>query len=400
MASVGLGCVLTSGWGADLLAADSLSVAGAEKTVERPGLLPAGGGAPAMQLEALPWVAPDARDNLSTPAKVELGRLLFFDPVLSSTRDVACATCHHPRFGWADARSAPIGTGGVGRGPARVLGRVVSFSALTRNAPTVLNVGFNGLVAGAGGGAVAELAPMFWDARAAGLEQQALVPLRTLGEMCGENCAEDRAVPEALGRVRAIGEYRERFRRAFPEASGDAITAANLARALATFERSLVNARTPFDRFMRGDRAALSAEQLRGMQIFKQAGCVECHGGPMFSDYQLHFLGVSDPTVDGRRPMRTPTLRNLRRTAPYMHNGSLSTLRDVLVFYEALGDAVSETLDGGEAESAPALDPLLRRLHVDPADFSALEAFLEALDDGEEDSREPSKVPSGLSPDY
>jgi len=119
----------------------------------------------------------------------------------------------------------------------------------------------------------------------------------------------------------------------------------------------------------------------------------------MFSDYKLHFIGAPDTSSngDGSRALRTPTLRNLRRTAPYMHNGSLRTLREVLVFYEALSDRVSETLDGGDLQSQPPLDPLLRNLNLAADDFEALEAFLGTLESPTYESSRPTHVPSGLA---
>lgn len=116
----------------------------------------------------------------------------------------------------------------------------------------------------------------------------------------------------------------------------------------------------------------------------------------MFSDFKLHFIGVTDSSPDGRRELRTPTLRNLRHTAPYMHRGSLRTLDEVLAFYERLSDAVSETLDGGDATAHPALDPLLKRLDLNAEDFPDLETFLEMLNDDGYDRSVPPKVPSGL----
>ena len=349
---------------------------------------------PEARLEALPARAPEPRDNPATAAKVSLGRLLFFDPILSATRDVACATCHHPRFGWGDGRATPIGAGGSGLGPERNFLAANPLAPLQRNAPTLLNVGFNGVVAGVRPDAAS--APMFWDARVQSLEKQALVPIRSRDEMRGDACAEADAIGQAVGRVRKIDEYRKRFSEAFGQAQSEAVTAGNLVRAIAAFERSLITPPAPFDRFLRGDKSALNAEQQRGLRVFQDAGCNHCHGGPMLSDFKLHFIGVTDATADGRREFRTPTLRNLGRTAPYMHNGSLRTLRDVLVFYEALSDAVAETLDGGDTTTQPRLDPLLRPLNLKPEDFPALEAFLDSLNADGYDQSVPATVPSGL----
>ncbi len=324
---------------------------------------------PEMQLAALPARAPEPADNPATPAKIALGRLLFFDPILSATKTVACATCHHPEHGWTDGRAVPVGT---------------DLTLLTRNAPSLLNVGFNGLVAGV------KLdprdAPMFFDNRVQSLEAQVLVPLRMREEMRGEVCAEADALPQAVARVNAIATYREQFRAVFAE---DA-TAQNLPRALAAFERSLVTPETAFDRFIRGDTSALNAEQQRGLKVFQDAGCTHCHGGPMLSDYKPHFIGLADRIV-----LRTPTLRQLRHTAPYMHDGSVRTIRDTLIFYEALSDAVSETLDGGDTTLQPPLDPLLRHLDLRADDFPALEAFLDTLST-DYDRSVPANVPSGL----
>lgn len=349
---------------------------------------------PEMRLEALPQRAPEPEDNLATPAKIELGRLLFFDPILSATKDVSCATCHHPRFGWGDGRSTPIGVGGSGLGPERKILAANRFAPLTRNAPTLLNVGFNGLVSGAKPDTAT--APMFWDARVQSLEKQVLVPIRSREEMRGDACGEADAVEQALGFGRAIVAYRDLFNNAFGHPQSDAVTAGHLAQAIASFERSLVTPSTPFDRYLRGDKSALNAEQQRGLRVFQDAGCIQCHGGPMFSDYKLHFIGVTDDTPDGRREFRTPTLRNLRHTAPFMHNGSRGTLRAVLVFYEALSDAVAETLDGGDMTTQPRLDPLLKLLNLSADDFPALEAFLDSLNGDGYDQSAPATVPSGL----
>lgn len=308
----------------------------------------------------------------------------------------------------------------------------LALPILTRNVPTLLNVAFNGWLAGI---EVEPLrAPMFWDSREQGLEAQALIPLRTLGEMLGPGCDEASAVLRAVERVGAVAEYRLRFRSAFggrgtaeerarsevrgnagsvsarepartgageARASGGAspVTAERLAMALAAFERTLVTGGARVDRYLRGDTQAFEAREVAGLRVFERAGCQHCHGGPMFSDYKLHFIGAPDtsPSGDGSRALRTPTLRNLRRTAPYMHNGSLRTLREVLAFYEALSDRVSETLDGGDLQSQPPLDPLLRSLNLVADDFEALEAFLGTLESPTYDLSRPTRVPSGLA---
>ncbi len=347
-----------------------------------------------MRLEALPLHPPEPKENPSTPAKVALGRALFFDPILSSTKDVSCATCHNPRFGWTDRRATPIGVGGIGLGPARTFPTPTSFPSLDRNVLSLLNVGFNGLVAGAKPDP--NTAPMFWDSRVQSLEQQAVIPLKSRGEMFADPCTEREAVVQALQRIRAIPEYRQRFHEAFDQPVTEAITPDNLSQALAAFERSLVTPRTPYDRFIQGETQALDPGQQRGLRVFQDAGCIQCHGGPMFSDFKLHFIGVPDASPGGRREFRTPTLRNLRHTAPYMHNGRLRTLREVLVFYDELSESVSETLDGGDKAAFPPLDPLLKQLNLNVDDFPALEAFLDILSSNDYDQSAPTRVPSGL----
>jgi len=347
-----------------------------------------------MRLEALPARAPDPAGNPSTPAKIRLGRLLFFDPILSATQTVACATCHHPQFGWADARPTPLGVGGTGLGPARTLNGSAAVSPLTRNVPALLNVGFNGLVAGKPPDPKA--APMFWDSRVQGLEAQVLHPIQSRNEMRGDRCEESAAFSAAVTRVRGIAEYRLLFQDAFSQPGENAITADHLTKAIAAFERSLIADDSPFDRHLRGAGPALTPQQEHGLRVFQTAGCIQCHGGPMFSDFKLHFIGVTDSSPDGRRELRTPTLRNLRHTAPYMHGGSLRTLDEVLAFYEQLSDAVSESLDGGDVTAQPALDPLLKRLDLNAGDFPDLKAFLEMLNDDNYDRSVPSQVPSGL----
>ncbi len=326
-------------------------------------------------IDALPFVAPAPKDNPSTPEKIELGRLLFFDPILSATKAAACATCHQPSLGWTDGRATSVGIGGA---------------VIPRNAQSILNVGFNGMITKA----IPDpsRAPMFWDSRVESLEQQVFGPIRSREEMRGDVSSDSEAVAQAIERVNAIEDYRILFAKAFHSSPNEAVTEQHLAQAIATFERTLITPNTAFDRFMRGDKSALTPEQQRGMKVFHEAGCNQCHSGPMLSDYKLHFIG----TQGEHRPLRTPTLRNLSHTAPFMHNGSQRTIRDVLTFYELLMDEVSETLDGGDTSSNPPLDPLLKTLNLKAEDFPALEAFLSSLSDDHYDQTAPAKVPRGL----
>lgn len=338
---------------------------------------------PDQRIGALPLVAKHPGD---TPEMIALGRLLFFDPILSGTQKVACVSCHHPKYGWADGRATFLGLHGRGSGPKRQRESVTLFPSIHRNTPTVLNAAFNGIEFGKT--YAAAKAPMFWDNRIEGLEAQVLEPIRSREEMLGEVLTEVEAIPEMLKRLRAVPEYLRLF-------DGE-ISEDKVVRAIAAYERTLITPETAFDRFMRGDKAAMSALQQQGMQAFQRAGCSLCHNGPMFSDFKLHAIAVTDGTTN-RQEFRTPTLRELRHTSPYMHNGSLKTLPDVMLFYDRLMDQASETLDGGDEGSLPPLDPLLRHVSLLPEDHTAILAFIQALSSDGFDTNMPVRVPSGLA---
>ena len=363
----------------------------------------------------------------------ELGRLLFWDPILSGDKDVACARCHHLDFAYADGRELSLGAGSVGLGPSRtdLTGGVIPV--VKRNSPTVLNTVFNGLDRrrrnrgdrrrpGSGSdGTPASVdqtrAPMFWDNRTRSLEAQALELIKTFEEMRGLAYAEDVAVDSAVARLQAIPEYVVLFQEAF--GPGTSISADQLAGAIATFQRSLVAMNSPFDRFRAGDRTAMTEPQQRGLQQFNDAGCARCHRGLMFSDYNLRVEGVeenpqlSEPDEGaGRFRFRTPSLRNVALTAPYMHNGMLATLADVLLFYDNGRSKNPNVVNGrqrdgrrrdgperGGDESVAQLSRNFRRVD----DMSVLEmheiaAFLGALTDENFDKTIPTRVPSGLPP--
>jgi cytochrome c peroxidase len=357
---------------------------------------------------ALPQNVSAPADNPQSADKIALGRLLFWDPILSGNRDVACASCHHPRSGYAEDRDLSIGVNGVGFGRSRRFQSPNSIPFVKRNSPTMLNVGFAG--ANRNGDYAPTAAPMFWDMRVASLESQSLEPIKSFEEMRGDAYPEDKAVETVVARVNAIPEYRALFAKAF--AAENAVTGANLGKALAAFGRSLVANNSPFDRYMRGDRTAMTAGQIEGMRRFERVGCSECHNGPMFSDYKLHVLGVPDnrklaksddgfpdngkranpgiENIDKPYAFRTASLRNLRYTAPYMHSGVFDTLLDVLEFY----DDVPENPNVGRRD----VDPLARRLDDPDDEAGAIITFLEALNDDGFDKTIPSRVPSGLNP--
>lgn len=352
-------------------------------------------------LGALPLAAPAPADNPGTPAKVALGRALFWDPVLSGGQDVSCATCHHPANGYADALDLSIGSNGQGLGASRRFRSPNNIPFVKRNSPTVLNAAFNGLAAD--GSCNPATAPMFWDVRATSLEAQSLLPIASLEEMRGPLCSEAAALDSAVARLRRLPAYGPLFASAFGGAQP--ITAANLGKALASFERTLLATDSPFDRYQRGDQSALTAQQVQGLQAFVASGCAKCHSGPMLSDYKVHVLGVADnaknPTsdagVNNTYAFRTPSLRNVALTAPYMHSGTIPTLQGVLAFYGPGGGGPGGPGGpGGTANPHVSLaqrDPLFPGRVTDP---QAIIAFLQSLSAASYDRSVPASVPSGL----
>jgi cytochrome c peroxidase len=261
---------------------------------------------------------PVPEDNPLTADRIELGRQLFFDRRLSRDGSVSCATCHDPERGFSDTRPIAIGVDGrVGR----------------RNAPALINRGYG--------------RAFFWDGRAKSLEEQVLKPIDDPNELGS-------SVAEASIRVDVPPE--------------------EMARALSSFVRSILSGNSPFDRFINGDRMALTDYERAGLQVFRGKGnCVACHVGPTLSDERLHNTGVAwrdggyADQGGGRGDFKTPTLREVARTAPYMHDGTLNTLEDVIDFYDR----------GGRPN--PALDPEIRPLRLDTAEKAQLAAFLRAL---------------------
>jgi cytochrome c peroxidase len=359
-------------------------------------------------------VAQDGAQAASTE-KEELGRLLFWDPILSGSRDTACATCHHPDFAYADGRALSLGTGSTGLGPGRRDRTDGAIPVVRRNSPTILNVAFNGLDDGRRrqrfDGTIASVdqarAPMFWDNRVRSLELQALEPIKALEELRGTAYPEEAALDTVVARLRAIPEYVALFERAF--GPGLPITASRLGDAIAAFERKLVAMDSPFDRLRAGDSSALTPQQRRGMEAFDDAGCDRCHDGVMFSDFDLHAEGVTEHPLleapdagDGRFRFRTPSLRNVALTAPYMHNGVLATLEDVLRFYDdgrSGNPNVSDNRRREDRQGLARLDRDFRRVdNMSDGEIEDIIAFLEALTDPDFDRTIPARVPSGLTP--
>jgi len=278
-------------------------------------------------------------DNPLTLEKVELGRRLFEDRVLSVDRSVSCASCHRPEHAFADSVAQSVGV--QGRRP-------------SRNTPSILNAGYG--------------RSFFWDGRVERLEDQVLAPISHPDEM-------GLPLDSAVARLGRSDSYREAFRTTF----GGEITPANLARALASYVRTLRSGDSPADRFAAGDVQALDLDARAGYRIFVGKGnCAACHAGPLLTDERFHNTGVSVGSGDAGREavtgleadrgrFNTPSLRNVSRTAPYMHDGSLATLVDVIEFYDS----------GGHAN--PGLDPEIRPLRLTDTEKSQLLAYLRSL---------------------
>ncbi|MCS7071351.1 MAG: hypothetical protein NZM00_07590, partial [Anaerolinea sp.] len=300
------------------------------------------------------------------PEQAALGRLLFYDPVLSAANDRSCASCHHPDRGFSDGQALAEGA----HGPLR------------RNAPSLWNVAY--------------ATSLFWDGRAATLEEQMLVPLTSSEEMGAD-------IDAMIAELRGIDEYVALFDAAFEQRPS--ITIETVTAAIAAFERTLITRDTPFDRFAAGDFNALTPAQRRGFDIFRsaQTRCFECHAWPTFTHNTFHVLGVPDAdpnqpdrgraefinAADAERAFRTPGLRNVALSAPYMHNGALATLEDVIDFY-ADGGGPGRGLD------IP-VDEKVRGFTLTQQQISDLVQFLYALtDEPAELIAIPERVPSGL----
>jgi len=338
-------------------------------------------------ISSLPAAGPviDAR-------KSELGRLLFWDPVLSGDQDVACATCHLPSHGYGDGLARSIGVGGVGRGAEREQGDV---DKVPRNAQSILNVAWNGI--NEFGLFDSQQAPMFWDNRAHSLQEQALEPLKSDLEMRGSRYSEEEIIPELLNRLNNIAEYRQLFAEAYDRQQ---ISEKELADALASFQSTIVANNSPFDRWMRGESNAMSEREILGMQEFVTAGCAKCHSGPMFSDFELHILGTPEAkgllepdSGDGNFAFRTPTLRQLDFTAPYLHGGQRETLQSVIEFYDEPSRSLNASVSTADLDS-----DFISLPETDGEVGDLLLEFLGALNDPAFDRTIPNQVPSGLVP--
>jgi cytochrome c peroxidase len=299
--------------------------------------------AAAVPLEALPRVAPASTANPFTPAKAALGQKLFFDPRLSKSGAISCNSCHNVMGAGDDDRANSVGVGGKTGG---------------RSAPPVYNAAF--------------LSVQFWDGRAASLEEQAKGPLINPIEMGMNNPAGNHDL--VIGRIKAIPGYVSEFKTVF--GAGETVTIDNVAKAIATYERTLITPDSPFDRFLGGDKKALPSDAAAGLKLVQEIGCTSCHQGPAFAGPALaegqgffqKFPVFPDAKIEKRYRLskdlgrftvtkneadknmwRVPSWRNVALTAPYFHNGSVPTLAEAV---QIMGKTqLNKTLSAAETHS-------------------------------------------------
>jgi cytochrome c peroxidase len=271
--------------------------------------------------------------------EIELGTTLFFEKKLSGSQRISCATCHDPTQGFSDSRPQSINDQG---------------NTMLRNAPHLYNLAWNRV--------------LFWDGRAGSLDTMALSPIMEPNNM---NLPLDTMVK----RLQSIPYYAERFEDLYP----DGLTAENVGKAISAFQRSLISRDSAFDRYLRGDDAAMSAKALRGLMLFVgKANCTTCHDGVNFTDESFHNIGIVTSDIGRGKfekgthfqyAFKTPGLRNVALTGPYMHDGSIKTLREIVQFYDKGG----KRREGIDRQIAP--------LHLTDEESDELVAFLEALTD-------------------
>ncbi|WNC69740.1 cytochrome c peroxidase [Thalassotalea nanhaiensis] len=310
---------------------------------------------------------PKHRDGF-TPAQIDLGRYLFFDPALSKDNSISCASCHQPDKGFSDDLDRSIG---------------ITGEKVGRSAPTLWNVAF--------------LDKFFWDARADTLEEQAVGPLFDAKEMGNS--------PEHLLKtLNAIPQYLAMFNVAFP--NSDEITITNITKSLAAFQSTLISLNSRYDRYAHGYHEALNENEIKGLNIFRSfvARCAECHQPPLFTNNQVAVIGT--PEAEGlpfdigaektfnnkknRGGFKVPTLRNIAKTAPYMHSGAMKDLREATEFYNK-----------GRGHAIPEGEDLLIHWHIWEPDLQDKELdliveFLQTLTDESLTPQLPKRLPSGL----
>ncbi len=299
------------------------------------------------------WLMPEVpypEENVPTDARVELGKMLFFDTRLSGDGNMSCATCHSPLYGWSDGLKTARGF------QSKVLGRAT---------PTIYNTAYQSI--------------QMWDGRKKTLEDQALGPMVSSDEM-------NIGVDGALAAVKSNAEYQALFENAYP---GQGVTGETLSMAIASFERTVVSNNSRFDQWVKGNKKALTKREINGFKLFvdpEKGNCAVCHSAPNFTDDSFHNIGLAsfdNPQADmGRyaiKPIRilkgafkAPTVREIAHTAPYFHDGSAATLEDVVEHYA----------QGGASKSN--LSPNIKKLNLNDKEKADLVAFMKALSSEEQ----------------
>lgn len=311
-----------------------------------------------------PAKVPQPKDNILTPQRIELGRLLYFDKRLSRSKKISCATCHHPEHGWSDEHPTSKAVGYHGRvGP--------------RNSPTILNSAYQ--------------LNQFWDGRVKTLEEQASGPIQADVEM---NMPFNILIPQ----LNKIEGYKKLFAKAYPKSKG-VITKEYLTKAIASFERTVVSDDAPFDKYIKGDTKAISQKAKRGFELFKgKARCVFCHDGFNFTDGSFHNIGLNDGELKGKElgryllkkraswygAMKTPTLRDVAKSYPYFHDGSVKTLKEATVI----------CAKGGRYEHNVRNKSLtLSDRNLDETEIDELVEFMKTLTSPNKNIKIPTKFP-------
>lgn len=302
-------------------------------------------GHPSLQKWHLDVTPPHPADNVPNAERVELGKKLFFDPRLSGDGNMSCATCHSPMFGWSDGMA-------TGRGSkSMVLGRA---------SPTVFNTAYNSI--------------QMWDGRKKSLEDQAMGPMQASVEM-------NMDVQKLFKWLNGNAEYSALFAKAYP---GKPIDSDTVSKAIATFERTVVSNTSPFDQWVAGKPEALTSDQIKGFAIFidpKKGNCAACHSGANFTDNGFHNLGLASygrenpdmgryaqkPIASLKGAFKTPTVRESINTAPYFHDGSSTTLEELVEFYDKGGIVATDR------------SPMMQPLHLSVEEKGQLVAFLKSL---------------------
>ena len=294
-------------------------------------------------------------NNPYSEAKKELGKMLFFDPRLSKSKQISCASCHDPELAWGDGRT-------ISYGHNRQTGK--------RNSPSLLNIGYHSV--------------FFWDGRAASLEDQALGPITDPVEMAATETI-------SIKNIKKIKGYKPYFREAFGD---EKITIERILKAIATYERTITSKKSKFDSFIEGKSDIFTDEEVIGLHLFRtKAGCINCHNTPLFSNQKFHNVGLSyygrtfedlgkyniTHKKEDVGKFKTPSLREIGRTAPYMHNGLMPNLEGIIEMYNAGMPRVKPKENQKNDSLFPVTDPLLKKLNLTKKEQNALKAFLLTL---------------------